>query len=287
MKLMTINTHSLIETQYEMKRVQLADFIMREQPDIIAMQEVNQSVNAPLAEPELKEGFCPCAGQSVSVPLRQDNHAAQIAHLMRQRGWNPQWTWVPAKLGYGKYDEGLALFSLHRPITALDAFRISRCDDYRNWKTRWTLGVQVDGDWYYTVHMGWWEDEEEPFKDQWHSLDSCLHSKKAAGTVWLLGDFNSPAEVRRQGYDCVHGVGWQDTFLMAQKKDQGVTVEGVIDGWRDCVKEPSDGMRIDQIWCSKRMPIIDSSVVLNGRNGPVVSDHFGVIITYRKGEMES
>ena len=284
MKLMTINTHSLIEAQYETKRAQLAEFLLREQPDLIAMQEVNQSVDAPLAEPELEQGFCPCAGQP--VPLRQDNHAAQIAHLLRQGGLNPQWTWLPAKLGYGKYDEGLALFSLRRPITAVDAFRISRCDDYGNWKTRWTLGVQVGGNWYYTVHMGWWADEEEPFEAQWHTLDRRLHLQKDAGRVWLLGDFNSPAEVRGQGYDCVRSAGWQDTFLLAQETDCGVTVEGVIDGWRDRFQEPPDGMRIDQIWCSESLPVIDSRVVLNGRNGPVVSDHFGVMITY-KGENPS
>ena len=46
MKLLTLNTHSLIENSYEKK---LADFIsaIREiKPDIIALQEVNQSCSA-------------------------------------------------------------------------------------------------------------------------------------------------------------------------------------------------------------------------------------------------
>ncbi|MGN0706542.1 MAG: endonuclease/exonuclease/phosphatase family protein [Faecalibacterium sp.] len=276
MKLMTINTHSLIEPQYEAKLVQLAEFILREQPDIVAMQEVNQSVSAPVAEPQLAEGLCPIAGQT--VPLRQDNHAAQVARLLRQGGLRPQWAWLPAKIGYDRYDEGLALFSLGRPITAADSFRISQCSDYRNWKTRRTLGIQVDGEWFYTVHMGWWADEEEPFAAQWQQLERRLLSKKAAGRVWLLGDFNSPAEVRGQGYDCMRGAGWQDSFLLAQKADSGVTVEGIIDGWRDFFTEPPEGMRIDQIWCSQAISVQDSRVVLNGHNGPVVSDHFGVMI---------
>ena len=277
MKLMTINTHSLIEPQYETKCAQLAEFILREKPDLVAMQEVNQSVCAPLAGPELTRGFCPCAGQP--VPLRQDNHAARVARLLRQGGLDPQWTWLPAKIGYDKYDEGLALFSLGRSIAAVDAFRISSCSDYHNWKTRWTLGVQVDGDWFYTVHMGWWADEEEPFDAQWCTLNSRLCRKKADARVWLLGDFNSPAEVRGQGYDCVRGDGWQDTFGLAQQKDSGITVEGIIDGWRDAFAQPPEGMRIDQIWCSEALPVQDSRVVLNGHSGPVVSDHFGVMIT--------
>lgn len=277
MKLMTINTHSLIEPQYETKCAQLAEFILREKPDLVAMQEVNQSVCAPLAGPELTRGFCPCAGQP--VPLRQDNHAARVARLLRQGGLDPQWTWLPAKIGYDKYDEGLALFSLGRSIAAVDAFRISSCSDYHNWKTRWTLGVQVDGDWFYTVHMGWWADEEEPFDAQWCTLNSRLCRKKADARVWLLGDFNSPAEVRGQGYDCVRGDGWQDSFLLTQNRDSGITVEGIIDGWRDAFAQPPEGMRIDQIWCSEALPVRDSHVVLNGHSGPVVSDHFGVMIT--------
>ncbi|MGN0983969.1 MAG: endonuclease/exonuclease/phosphatase family protein [Gemmiger sp.] len=277
MKLMTINTHSLVEPQYETKLAWLADFLLREQPDLIAMQEASQTAGAPLAAPALAEGFCPCGG--AAVPLRQDNHAAQVARLLREGGLNPRWTWQPAKLGYDRYDEGLALFSLHRPITAADSFRISRCDDYHNWKTRRALGIQVEGAWFYTVHMGWWEDEEEPFADQWQTLDCRLAPKKAAGPVWLLGDFNSPAEVRGQGYDCVRAAGWQDSFFLAQDSDAGVTVEGVIDGWRDLVEQPSAGMRIDQIWCSQSLPVAASRVVLNGRSGPVVSDHYGVLIT--------
>lgn len=277
MKLMTLNTHSLVEPQYETKLTLLADFLLRAQPDLIAMQEVNQTAGAPPAGPELTEGFCPCGG--VPVPLRQDNHAAQLARLLRQGGLAPCWTWQPAKLGYGRYDEGLALFSLRRPITAADSFRISRCDDYLNWKTRRTLGIEVDGAWFYTVHMGWWEDEEEPFAAQWQELNRRLGSKMAEGPVWLLGDFNSPAEVRGQGYDCVRAAGWQDTFLLARKNDTGVTVEGVIDGWRSLLEQPAAGMRIDHIWCSRTLPVAESQVVLNGRSGPVVSDHYGVLIT--------
>lgn len=276
MKLMTLNTHSLVEPQYETKLKQLADFLVREQPDLIAMQEVSQTAAAPLAGPELTGGFCPCGGPA--APLRQDNHAAQLARLLREGGLDPRWTWQPAKLGYDRYDEGLAMFSLRRPIAAADSFRISRCDDYRNWKTRRTLGIQLDGAWFYTVHMGWWEDPEEPFAAQWQTLDSRLGPKKAEGPVWLLGDFNSPAEVRGQGYDCVRAADWQDSFVLAQTADAGVTVEGVIDGWRDQTEPPPAGMRIDQIWCSRALPVAESRVVLNGRSGPVVSDHYGVMI---------
>ena len=48
MKLLTLNTHSLIEPDYEAKREIFVDFIAREQPDVFALQEVNQTASAPL-----------------------------------------------------------------------------------------------------------------------------------------------------------------------------------------------------------------------------------------------
>ena len=42
MKLITLNTHSLIEEHYEEKLRAFADLICKERPDILAMQEVNQ-----------------------------------------------------------------------------------------------------------------------------------------------------------------------------------------------------------------------------------------------------
>ena len=53
MKLLTLNTHSLQETHYEEKLEQFIEEIVKTQPDIIAMQEVNQSISAPSAGPEL------------------------------------------------------------------------------------------------------------------------------------------------------------------------------------------------------------------------------------------
>ena len=48
MKLLTLNTHSLIEPDYEAKRKIFVDFIAREQPEVFALQEVNQTAAAPL-----------------------------------------------------------------------------------------------------------------------------------------------------------------------------------------------------------------------------------------------
>ncbi len=42
MKLITLNTHSLVEPGYENKLKLFAEAVLRERPDVIALQEVNQ-----------------------------------------------------------------------------------------------------------------------------------------------------------------------------------------------------------------------------------------------------
>ena len=40
--------------------------------------------------------------------------------------------------------------------------------------------------------------------------------------AFLLGDFNSEADVRGEGYDLILRSGWQDTYRLARQRDDGV-----------------------------------------------------------------
>ena len=282
MKILTINTHSLQEENYEQKLRDFIDGILAEKPDIIAMQEVNQTAEAEPIEAEFLEGQYPIPG---CITIRADNHAASVARRLNEAGVKCYWAWLPIKLGYGKYDEGVAILSLGRPIRCVDQFPISHVRDYRNWRTRAILGVQVEGhpDWFYTVHMGWWDDAVEPFLDQWKTLNACLTTRGLYSCVWLMGDFNAPDLVRDQSYDAIAKSGWLDTYRTARIKGSGVTVPGVIDGWRERLAgQEVKGMRLDHIWCSRSRKIISSQVVFNGTNYPIVSDHFGVMVTTKE-----
>lgn len=278
MKIMTLNTHSLQEENYEQKLEYFLDGILKEKPDIIALQEVNQTAAAELMDVEMLEGQYPIPG---CMQIRTDNHAAMVAYLLRQAGIDCYWAWLPIKRGYDKYDEGLAILSLGRKIRCVDKFPISKVNDYQNWRTRAVLGVQVEGlnDWFYTVHMGWWDDASERFLDQWKVLNCCIASKRMCGQLWLMGDFNAPDAVRGQSYDHIIACGWYDTYILAGCKDSGITVPGVIDGWQEKLNgRDLDGMRLDYIWCSRKCEVRKSRVVFNGQREPVVSDHFGVMI---------
>ena len=278
MKLLTLNTHSLHEENYLQKLDWFVEGILREKPDIIAMQEVNQTASAGDMDPEMLAGQYPVPG---CIRIRQDNYAAQVAYRLRQAGIDCSWAWLPIKRGYSKYDEGVAILSLGRPIRCVDQFPISRSRDYENWRTRAVLGVQVEGleDWFYTVHMGRWDDAEERFADQWKVLNCCLASKRLWGQVWLMGDFNAPDAIPGQSYELITACGWIDTWRTATRRDSGMTVPGIIDGWPTTPETlRTEGMRLDYIWSSRKAGIRSSRVVFSGTDEPVVSDHYGVLV---------
>ena len=271
MKILTLNTHSIIEKNYEEKLVKFVEMIKEELPDVFALQEVNQSITMPETGDASAVGYIACL--DCEVTIRTDNHAYRVAKMLHALGVEYQWTWVPAKVGYGIYDEGIAVFS-KRTIEDICQFHISKSEDYNNWKTRKMLGIYTNDMWFYSVHMGWWKDEEEPFAKQWDAVVKQL--KERTQTCFVMGDFNSPANKKQEGYEYVIQSGWNDTWLMAKKKDEGITVGGNIDGWND--KANQEEMRIDYIFCNKEILVESSEVVFNGKNYPIVSDHYGVVI---------
>ena len=279
MKLLTLNTHSLVEDNYSTKLDAFVSAIAEQRPDIIALQEVNQTIAETQAD-VISEGYVPCVE---NIVIRKDNHVYKAAELLEGAGVKYYWTWLPLKKGYNKYDEGIALMSRSR-IIETDVVRISETDDYNNWKTRKIIGIRTEAapdEWFFSVHYGWWDDLDEPFQNQWQKT---VEYMKKYSRVWLMGDFNSPAEVRNEGYDMINSGGWYDSYTLAKTKDNGITVGKVIDGWRDKVSG-TDGMRIDQIWCSQKAEIASSEVIFNGANKPVVSDHYGVAAEYERSEV--
>lgn len=307
MKILTLNmnSHARDFKREELEKTIhfLAEYMRKEQVDIAALQECGQTSGVACWEGEIPPGFH--SGGS-GIALKEDNAAALLAAVLSEAGENYDWTWGGVKQGYGKYDEGLAIFS-RRPIRETDFFTVSRQDAFDNWKTRKILGASVllDGQtgWFYDVHLGWWEDEEEPSGEQIKRLqghifcepsarkpvfppglcsckidyrtsdsDDALPVRKPA--IFLLGDFNSPADVPGEGYAMMKALGWQDTWELAEQKDDGITVPGAIDGWRD---GGSKGMRIDYIWTREPFAVRSSRVIFSGGSEPVISDHFGVM----------
>ena len=258
MKLLTLNTHSLIEPQYREKLDVFVKAIARLKPDIIAMQEVNQSRLSKIIQ---NDG---------AFPIRQDNHALSVVNSLSEVGIKYNYVWQGIKYSYGIYEEGIAILSLGE-IEKSDSFYISKTTEKKNWKTRMALGILVNGIWYYSTHTGRGDDKEEPFANQLSVLNKKLRNKDK---VWLMGDFNCPDN--SDEYKSILNSGWYDTFDMAKNRDDGYSVTGEIDGWRD---KKIKRMRIDYIFTNYPASVMDSQIVFNGENYGVISDHCGVLIS--------
>ena len=253
MKLLTINTHSLIEDNYEEKCDIFSKAINRIEPDVIAMQEVNQTKSS-----EIVFGY---------KDIKKDNHALKIYKSLK----NYHFSWLRIKSAYEVYEEGLAIFS-RKPIINICNLLLTKTDDFNNWKKRMAQVVKIEDVVISNVHMGWWNDTEEPFSNQFEKLNSYLSPNDS--TIFIMGDFNSPADEKNTGYDMVLSHGWYDTYTLAQEKDSGHTITKKIAGWEN----NRDSKRIDYIFSSRKLNVKSSKVIFNGDNEKSISDHNGVII---------
>ncbi len=263
MKILDINTHSLIEDDYERKCGIFTREVLRLKPDFITMQEVNQSIFSPI----LKDPP-PNFRLSGEIPLRKNNHAFKVWKMLKNEGLEYNFCWCGFKLGYGKLQEGLAIFSLS-PIDELNSFYLTQSENYLNWKTRKALVIQSKDNFIATTHTGWWDDKDEPLKDQ---LDILFNNLKHYENLILTGDFNSPASDKNTGYSYILSGGFFDTFTLADMKDSGNTVMGKIDGWNS-----SSDKRIDYIFSNTKIKVRSSYTIFGGEDR--ISDHLGIIVT--------
>ncbi|OAS83199.1 MULTISPECIES: endonuclease/exonuclease/phosphatase family protein [Metabacillus] len=257
MKLLTLNCHSWQEENQLDKIQYLAKTIKEKSYDVIALQEVSQLI----------------AGDKIAGTIKKDNYLTILLNELKVLGvTNYDYMWDFSHIGFDKYEEGLAILTKHR-IEEKSSFYISLSDDPANWKTRKIVGVKIryNNEYisFYSCHLGWWGDEEEPFPKQ---VDNLLANVTRDGTFYLMGDFNNSASVKAEGYDYLLSKGLYDTYELAIDKDSGTTVEGKITGW-DTNKQD---LRIDYIFTNKQTLVNKSNVIFNNVNKPIISDHFGI-----------
>lgn len=260
MKLLTLNTHSIIDKDYERKIEVFVEAILRHKPDVIALQEVMQPSNGK----ETRNDKIKIVGE---IPLKKGNFLDNVLTSLEKRNVNYYGAYFAFKRAYNEYDEGLAVLSSEE-ITSIEYTQLSPFSDYGNYKTRYALGARTHNAWFYSLHFNWENDLDSPFIGEWNSLLDVTLQKK---NIWLMGDFNlTPAS---EGY-LIITKSYMDTYIMAKDIDNGITVKGEIDGWRG----KTENKRIDYIFTSKDMEIKSSKVIFNGKNEEIISDHFGVIL---------
>ncbi|MDR0922277.1 MAG: endonuclease/exonuclease/phosphatase family protein [Lactobacillales bacterium] len=276
MNILTLNTHSWIEENPLEKLEQLAQGICSENYDVIALQEVNQSMTASAVSTD--EFFH--APKENQVPIKDDNFALCLVARLHELGASYHWSWTASHIGYDKYDEGLAILS-KQPLEPTD-FYASKSKDYTDYHTRRLLLAKTEIEGHevvvVSVHFSWWKNDlgEEAFLHEWLTLKEQL--EQVSVPIFVMGDFNNAAHVADEGY---HYLTSQDTlsdsFVQARLHNGEFTVEHAIDGW----SENSEKLRIDYIFVSPVVQIEEYAVVFNSKQMPVVSDHFGVAVRGR------
>ena len=259
MKLLTLNCHSWQEENQIEKIKYLAKVIKEKQYDVVALQEISQRIDSKLVNDKVKE----------------DNYVYLLLKELEALGEkNYRFIWDYSHIGYDIYEEGSAILT-NKNIVMEESFYVSNNISKKDYRSRKIVKARIKVDEIdydiYTCHLGWWDDEKEPFKYQLDNLFKHLTNK----TSFIMGDFNNDAFIRNQGYDYLIDKGLVDTYTLANNKDSGITVAGEIDGW----KGSKNSKRLDLILTNKtENEIIYSKVIFNGENKEIVSDHYGVEI---------
>lgn len=274
MKVLTLNTHSWIEENPEQKLNQLAETLAAQDYDIIALQEVNQSMQAEAAEDDT---FIVPVESHFPVHIKSDNFALLLVKLLREHGLSYYWSWAASHIGYSKYDEGVALLT-KTPFKA-ESHLVSDIAEYDNHLTRKLLKATLSiGDKPISVisaHYSWWKDGKgnNLFQSEWQRTLKAFKSDEKE-MLLVMGDFNNDPSVKSEGYDWIveKTPFLSDAFIIAEKTSGEATVKSEIDGW----KGHSDDKRIDYIFVGNKFEVEQYRVVFDGRREPIVSDHFGI-----------
>lgn len=275
MKVLTLNAHSLLDTDTPSARTTLVDFIVSEKPTIIALQEVNQAQTAPLCAPP------PC-GISLDMPLKEGNFAAELGTLLERAGYPVYWAWAGFKKSWGTLEEGVALMSA-LPLKNPKVYQLSASADPNQWRTRKAVGASfesIPNVRFFSVQFGWWDDEIEPFAPQFARAQA-LEKRYPDDTLVFLGDFNIDATKKGEGYDFIRAAGWLDTHVAAKQADGVITAPANIDGWDEGKRSGAyvaEGRRIDYVFSSRPVTVRSSRVCLDGRIEKCVSDHYALLV---------
>ena len=267
MHVFTLNCHSWVEENSLEKLQQLVDTIVKEKFDVLLLQEVNQRIGS---EPAiLDEWYC---FNNDPWPILADNFALVLSQALQIKDEPYYWTWGFSHIGYGKYEEGLAILS-KEPLLAKVSL-MSTCDDIQEGTRRILLsGVTESAGNLYTignVHHSWWEGGA--FETEWARAEELLSDTRYP--IILGGDFNQIAGTIGHQRVLDSPLALQDSFLVAEKRRGEATIEGPIDGWQDY----QGSLRIDYLFVSDGLSVTQHDVMFDGHTEPVVSDHFGVRI---------
>ena len=135
MRLLTLNTHSLIDGSEDHSINQLTEAILKYNFDVIALQEVNQ----PKKNNKSGAGVPICT----NYPLKNGNFMQILLKNVNKPSQIYSGVWCGFKEGYGCYEEGIGIMTRY-PILGVKTVMISSGQEKEMWKRRYALGIKTE-----------------------------------------------------------------------------------------------------------------------------------------------
>jgi maltose 6'-phosphate phosphatase len=237
-------------------------------PDIVCLQEVGEW-----------SGGVHGHADAVVFGATDSNMVHQILSRLSDERYYYTMDW--SHYGWDVWLEGSAILSKY-PLTLAGSRFISDPDNgaHQSWKSRNVPMASVDvpglgSVGVFSIHAGWWDDAEEPAKEQYRRLlDWVAETAAQNETTILCGDFNAPAGGPAYRY-LIGDTEFSDQYLLANPEGMhDATIGAGADGWQ----ESDSGERIDYILVNADSPLTVSHArrVFTQTEFGRVSDHVGV-----------
>lgn len=264
-KLLTLNTHSWYEENFEEKFAELIKALLVHDFDIICFQEINQKLESTILQEKPR--------------IRSTNFALLVTNALNAAHKNERYTFTyePFKISYESHEEGLAILTRHKTLET-ESFYITPEHQKHSWKERKGLvsTIEVKGIplRIVNVHTGHYGDLEFSFFKQLKEIKSTFDDFEH---VFICGDFNT--EEDSKGYPqildmlMVHDM---HTLCKNPTKDTQIyTVDALIAGWDTHHKK-----RIDYIFSKQAYNVQTSQLIFDNNNFKQISDHFGYYVEF-------
>lgn len=255
MKVLSINLNTYQEDRQFDKFMKIAQKIVDEAIDVVLFCEAGQSLMSPYIEGDIR--------QDNAIKIICD----KVNELLGTQVYKFKWEMV--HFGFKIYEEGVAIMSKY-PLENIASTYITKTSDHFTFKSRKVIKATIQNIDFYACHMGWEDDEVEPFAYQLSELHRFIQQESKDRLAIIGGTFNN--DVKTKSYQEVIRAGYID--LYANANPEGMYDETLIlpDGFH---KE--DTYRLDYIFASKKDVTIKKANYLFEKDDRV-SDHVAILV---------
>ena len=254
MKVLSINLNTYQEERQMDKFMRIANEIVNRNIDVILFCEAGQSLMAKYVEGD----------------IRNDNAVKIICDKVNEILGSQvyKFKWEMVHFGFKIYEEGVAIMS-KLPLENIESKYISQTSDVFTFKSRKILKATIDNVDFYSCHLGWEDDEKEPFSKQMELLDQFVDKNRFS---ILGGTFNN--DVKTKSYRQIASYGYVDLYV--KHKPEGRYDETFIlpEGFNK-----RDNYRLDYVFASNDKVKVNNACYLFEKNDRV-SDHVAIFVEF-------